>query len=228
MASEEPPTQIHFGGIARLFPLPNVVLFPYVTQPLHIFEQRYRQMTADALAGDRLLALALLAQGWEKDYEGRPALHPIVCLGRIMSEERLEDGRYHLQLRGMIRARILHEVDDGKLYRSARLELLNDGDLPTPSAEKGYRSGLRDLLPAWCKGQEGALDLLRRLLDSQLSLGAVCDIISYALPLKLDLKQQLLSMPQVNQRAHLLLTSLRHHGDSQHTPHVFPPDFSTN
>src|SRR5436309_2528627 len=48
-----------FTGTARLFPLPNLVLFPHVVQPLHVFEPRYRQMTADALAGDRLIAMAL-------------------------------------------------------------------------------------------------------------------------------------------------------------------------
>ena len=52
-----------FAGTARLFPLPNLVFFPQVMQPLHIFEPRYRQMTADALAGDRLIALVLLTAG---------------------------------------------------------------------------------------------------------------------------------------------------------------------
>src|SRR4030066_12107 len=50
-----------FSGKARLFPLPNLVLFPHVMQPLHIFEPRYRDMFEDALAGDRLVATVLLA-----------------------------------------------------------------------------------------------------------------------------------------------------------------------
>ena len=72
----------HFAGTARLFPLPNLVLFPHVMQPLHIFEPRYREMTADALATDRLIALALLQPGWEADYDGKPAVYPVACLGR--------------------------------------------------------------------------------------------------------------------------------------------------
>ena len=51
---DESSIPVGFDGVTRLFPLPNTVLFPYVTLPLHIFEPRYRQMTADALAGDRL------------------------------------------------------------------------------------------------------------------------------------------------------------------------------
>ena len=57
-----------FDGNVRLFPLPNVVLFPHVLLPLHIFEPHYRQMTADALASDRLLAMVLLKQGEEAEH----------------------------------------------------------------------------------------------------------------------------------------------------------------
>src|SRR5215471_4819338 len=97
----------NFSGIARLFPLPNVVLFPHLVLPLHIFEPRYRQMTTDALAGDRLLAMTLLKPGWESDYEGMPEIYPIACLGRIQAEKRLPDGRLNLQLRGLTRIRIV-------------------------------------------------------------------------------------------------------------------------
>src|SRR6266481_4652099 len=60
-----------FSGRARLFPLPNLVVFPHVMQPLHIFEPRYRAMLEDSLADDRLIGMALPAPGWENDYEGR-------------------------------------------------------------------------------------------------------------------------------------------------------------
>src|SRR3954447_10843753 len=91
----------HFSGLARLFPLPNLVLFPHVVQPMHIFEPRYRQMTAESLAGDRLIAVVLLQPGWEEHYDDRPALHAVGCLGRIVAEERQADGRYNLLLRGL-------------------------------------------------------------------------------------------------------------------------------
>ena len=53
-----------FSGVARLFPLPNLVLYPHVMQPLHIFEERYREMLEDAIADDGLIAMALLEPGW--------------------------------------------------------------------------------------------------------------------------------------------------------------------
>src|SRR5205814_2607953 len=88
-----------FKGVARLFPLPNLVLFPTMLQGLHIFEPRYRQMTADALEDDRLLAPVLLQAGWEAHYQGNPAIHPIACLAKTVSEQKLDDGRYNLQVR---------------------------------------------------------------------------------------------------------------------------------
>src|SRR5437660_1133908 len=95
-----------FEGTARLFPLPNLVLFPHVIQPLHIFEPRYREMMADALAGDRLVSIVLLRPGWEASYQGQPLVHEVACLGRIVADQRLEDGRFHLLLRGLARVRI--------------------------------------------------------------------------------------------------------------------------
>ena len=72
-----------------VFPLPNVVLFPNVFLPLHIFEPRYRQMVDDALTGDRIIGMVLLRPGWEADYEGRPPVYPIGCAGVITHAERL-------------------------------------------------------------------------------------------------------------------------------------------
>lgn len=108
-----------------LFPLPTTVLFPTVFLPLHIFEPRYRDMVADALAGDRMIGVVLLREGWQKDYEGRPAVYPIGCSGVITHVERLRDGRYNLVLRGLDRFRIAIE-DHSKRYRRATIETLPD------------------------------------------------------------------------------------------------------
>jgi len=64
-----------------LFPLPNVVLFPAPFLPLHIFEERYKVMTADALKAISK-SHGLLQGGWEKNYYGRPGIEPIVCVAR--------------------------------------------------------------------------------------------------------------------------------------------------
>jgi Lon protease-like protein len=106
-----------------LFPLPNVVLFPNVFLPLHIFEPRYREMVADALAGDRIIGMALLRPGWETDYEGRPPVYSIGCAGLITFSEQHDDGRYNIVLRGMQKFRISGE-DHARSYRVAAVEPL--------------------------------------------------------------------------------------------------------
>src|SRR5580658_6984681 len=115
-----------FSGRVRLFPLPNLVLFPHVMQPLHIFEPRYRCLLEDALAADRLIAMALLAPGWESNYEGRPPLCPVACLGRVTTYHRLEDGTYNLLLLGLQRVRLVQEIEPRKLYREAEVSLCED------------------------------------------------------------------------------------------------------
>ena len=104
-----------------IFPLPNVVLFPNVFLPLHIFEPRYRKMVGDALASDRMIGMTLLKPGWEHEYEGRPPVYPTGCSGVITHVERLPDGRFNIVLRGIERFRILSE-DHGRVYRRASVE----------------------------------------------------------------------------------------------------------
>jgi uncharacterized protein len=113
------------SDLLPLFPLPNVVLFPNVFLPLHIFERRYRDMVADAIAGDRMIGMVLLRPGWEQDYEGRPPVFPIGCSGLITHVEQLANGRYNIVLRGFERFRILAE-DHTLSYRRAAVERLTE------------------------------------------------------------------------------------------------------
>ena len=106
-----------------IFPLPNAVLFPNVFLPLHIFEPRYREMVADALAGDRVIGMVLLQPGYQADYEGRPPIYPVGCGGLITHAETLADGRYNIMLRGIDKFRILGEQSD-RSYRLAHVEAL--------------------------------------------------------------------------------------------------------
>ena len=113
------------SDLLPLFPLPNVVLFPNVFLPLHIFEPRYREMTADAIATDRVIGVVLLRPGWERDYEGRPPAYRVGCSGVITHFERLQDGRYNIVLRGLERFAIVEE-DHHRAYRRAVTEPLQD------------------------------------------------------------------------------------------------------
>jgi len=125
------------SDILPLFPLPNVVLFPNVFLPLHIFEPRYRAMAADAITGDRMIGMALLRPGWEHDYEGRPPVFAVGCSGVITHMEQLADGRYNIVLRGLERFRILEE-DHSLAYRRGIVE-----PLPERPIDSADRAGVR-------------------------------------------------------------------------------------
>ena len=122
-----------------IFPLPNVVLFPNVFLPLHIFEPRYREMVADALEGDRIIGMVLLRPEFEADDDGRPPIYPIGCAGLISHSERLADGRYNIVLRGLEKFRVIGE-DTGRSYRVAEIdtiiEPLSDADRQIMRAER--------------------------------------------------------------------------------------------
>ena len=110
-----------------IFPLPNVVLFPNVFLPLHIFEPRYLEMVGEALSGDRIIGMVLLRPGWEADYDGRPAVYPIGCAGVVTNAERLPDGRYNIVLQGLEKFRILDE-DEGGAFRMARVDGITESN----------------------------------------------------------------------------------------------------
>ena len=129
-----------------IFPLPNVVLFPSVFLPLHIFEPRYREMVNDALKDDRIIGMVLLRPGWQGDYEGRPPIYPIGCAGVITHAERLSDGRFNIVLRGMEKFRVRGE-ETGRPYRVAHVE-----PVPEPPSE-----GLRDAMQAQRRRLEALL-----------------------------------------------------------------------
>jgi Lon protease-like protein len=95
-----------------VFPLAGALLFPRSQLPLHIFEPRYRAMTRDAMAGDRLIAMVQ-----PKDHAEPPALFEVGCLGRIGMCEELDDGRFNIVLEGLSRFRIAREAEVDTLYR---------------------------------------------------------------------------------------------------------------
>jgi len=201
-----------------LFPLPNVVLFPHVILPLHIFEERYKQMTADALAGPRQIAMALLKPGWEKDYYQRPVIEPVVCVGTIVSHEMMPDGKYNFLLQGHTRAEVVREVK-GKPYRVAELKPLAE----TKVSEKDL-SPLRDRLQAvFDNGTFLATDIgrqLRQLLWTPLPTDAIADLIACRLLDDPALKQTLLEETDIVRRVDRIVTAF----EAIH-PQLSPPPY---
>lgn len=112
---------IDFNKPLPVFPLPSCVLLPHATVPLHIFEPRYRQMTQDALAGNRLITMAMFdGPAWKQDYKASPPIREHVCVGYIVQHNDLPGGRYNILLQGLCRAMVVEEMRDDSLpYRQA-------------------------------------------------------------------------------------------------------------
>jgi Lon protease-like protein len=213
-----------FPGTVRLFPLPNLVLFPQVVQGLHIFEPRYRQLMADAVSTDMLITLALLKPGWEDDYDNAPPIFDVACLGRVMQYEKLPDGRYNLRLKGISRVRLTDEIPTDKLYRVARADLIVEE--PPACGMSDLRHKLAEAVLPRFPADGSAHQQLRDLFDGDTPLGHLCDLLGYALPLPLDVKHQLLAEPSAAQRAEVITAALRLRAAA--ADRKFPPEFSVN
>lgn len=223
-----------FNGRVRLFPLPNSVLFPHVLQPLHVFEPRYRELTIDALATDQLIAMALLEPGWEKEYEGKPSISQVACLAKIVSHQRLDDGRYNLLLAGLHRVKIVREMHTTKPFRTAQVEIIEDyySPLGEPMRPMLFRKLIDEFIKRFMPKLPEAREQIEQLLGSEIPLGPVTDIISYTLDLAMAQKQELLGQADVDRRAVLLADIMdrweQYHGQIPRRPGKFPPEFSAN
>jgi uncharacterized protein len=106
--------------IIPLFPLPNLVLFPGVRVPLHIFEPRYREMVADVAERERVIGMMLLKSNPIADVSTDPDIFEIGCAGRINELAPLPDGRYNLVLEGFSEFRVVREIRE-RSYRQAEV-----------------------------------------------------------------------------------------------------------
>jgi Lon protease-like protein len=224
-----------FCGTVRLFPLPNLVLFPNVPQPLHIFEPRYCEMLLDALAHDRLIAMALLQPGWEQQYQNRPAIASTVCVGKIVTHTPTNDGRHNILLVGIKRGRIIEELQLTRAFRQARIEVLDDYYPPEEESERRELSAaLQSIFTKFVPEGLSTQATFQHLLGEQMPLGILTDMIAYALSLPLAIKQQLLAESNVDIRCRLLLRCLKQRlasskdGAGASPAEEFPPPFSEN
>jgi len=192
-----------FSGIVPVFPLPNCVLFPGMFLPLHIFEPRYRAMTADALEGERLIAMALLKPGWQDDYEGSPPIHDILGVGKIVEDARLDDGRFNLVLLGLTRVRILQEIGAGS-YRTARVEVLEE---PEAEGERARRQR-RTLLAVYAEIMKSVNQGAVPAPPDDVPLGMLVDLVASFLVLEPPVKQGLLEELDPSARCDRLLRLL--------------------
>jgi uncharacterized protein len=197
------------SDLLPIFPLPNVVLFPNVFLPLHIFETRYREMVADAVASDRMIGMVLLRPGWDRDYEGTPAVYPVGCSGVITHVEALADGRFNIVLRGLERFRIIGE-DRTRSYRRAHVEAVFE--MPLRNDDRAAIRTQRSKLEALLAPAVDRTGTFRSGADLKMPAAMPDEDLVNALAQYLDLepleKQALLEKPCLRTRAESLVELL--------------------
>jgi Lon protease-like protein len=198
-----------------IFPLPNVVLFPEVPLPLHIFEPRYCAMVRDALAGPGLIGMVLLRGDWEDDYQGAPDVYRTGCVGRIVETTPLPEGKFNIVLAGVREFTIVSEQRE-RAYRQATVEWREPSDATTLPA--GLRPRLVQMIERYV-GRSGD-DLAHELLgDARLDDQTLVNFFAFWLDFG-PIEKQCLLEASGTERAHRLLEVLEFHLYASHgAPH---------
>lgn len=198
--------------VLSVFPLTGVLVFPGMILPLHIFEPRYRNMVEDALNADGVFGMI---QPVVPRQDNRPApggdseapdLYAVGCAGYIEKWEKLPDGRYVLELKGMSRFRCEAELSLHRGYRRVKAKYAEFADLPIDRNWHCDRARLMATLEEYAKshGLMLQLDQVGDLSDIEL-----VSIIGMSLPFHPSEKQALLEAPRLEDREAVLLNLLR-------------------
>lgn len=167
---------------APLFPLPGVVLYPGMMLPLHIFEPRYRRMLADALAGEKMIAMGHLRSANGTGPAEPSEVYEILGVGRIAAHEELADGTSNIALVGLARCRLRREPQ-AQPYRIATLSPLKDFPLKGAALQKraqavreALRSAADTLMRRTIKLE--AREVLYKSLEERTELGSSSDFLA--------------------------------------------------
>ncbi len=186
-------------GRLKVFPLPSAVLLPGTAMPLHVFEQRYRDLVQDALAGDGVFAMAQVLPGQEGRLFGRPDLEDLLCAGVMTMHEALPDGRSNLVLIGIARARILRELPQTKAYREVEAEAVVDLPFDGPEEETLRASVLELVARIPHEVGEKVAQVAARVRG-----GALADVVASAVVSDAARRFEVLSALDVRQRLRLV------------------------
>jgi Lon protease-like protein len=182
-----------------LFPLPNVVLFPHASLRLHIFEERYRALTRDILAGERFLAMGLIVES-ASPVDDRPAVEPIAGVGEVVMAHELPDGRFNLVVRGHARVRIDEELASDRPYRLVTATVIPDLPVTDRNEVRDAEQSLRVLIGQLADAIPEGGEPLRQIVAGLETPAALADVAAAELIGDLSVRQQLLETRDLARR----------------------------
>ena len=184
--------------ILPIFPLSNFIIFPKTTVPLNIFEPRYIDMINDSMKSNKLIGMVQPKKIID-DFTP-PILHDIGCLGKISSFKETEDGRFLIELKGLIRFKIMNEIKSAKKYRECEVSFENFNHDLDETREKLKFSDLelifKDLKLLF---EKRGFIINWKELEKQ-SLDETINDLAMASPFSLEEKQVLLEAKNLNIR----------------------------
>ncbi len=192
-------------AVIPIFPLPNVVLFPYTYLPLHVFEPRYRDMVHDASSRGRCIGMAALKDGWEDQYEESPPIFEQGTVGRMVSVKKMSDGRYNIVLQGLRRC-VYEEQEVSTSYRQAKISLLPEDSSET--LDSALLVHLADAAKEYLLSQK-ADDQYQLISSGKMSDRVLVNSLSAGLDFSPDEKQFLLESDTLTQQAGRLVDLIR-------------------
>ena len=176
--------------IIPVFPLSNFIIFPKTAVPLNIFESRYIDMVDDAMKSNKFIGM-IQPKKSEKNLI-IPELHQIGCLGKISSFKETDDGRYLIELKGLIRFKIIKEINSNKRYRECKINFENfQKDLNEKKEDLNFQDLeiiFKDLKSLF---EKKGFIINWKALEQQ-SLNEIINALAMASPFTLEEKQVLL------------------------------------
>lgn len=190
-----------------IFPLPDVVLFPGVSVPLHVFEPRYVEMVRDVVAGPGVMALVRLRPGYEQDYFGRPPIETVATAGEVVAWQELPGDRLAVLVRGADRIAIERELPPARAYREVAARRLPDGDVDEQALalERAELVALCDQLRGRI-GEQGAP--LRKMVQETSSTASLTFALAASLVADPEARQGLLEERDVGARVTRLVEAI--------------------
>ena len=186
--------------IIPIFPLSNFIIFPKTTVPLNIFETRYIDMVNDSMKTNKYIGMIQPKISKNIDNSELPKLHKIGCLGKITSFKETDDGRYLIDLKGIIRFKINKEIETNKKYRE--FDVVFDNYLHDLNDEKeelkfsDLKIIFKDLKNLF---EKRGFIINWKALEKQ-SLDETINALAIASPFSLEEKQILLEATNLNTR----------------------------
>jgi Lon protease-like protein len=178
--------------VVPLFPMPRTVLLPGELMPLHVFEDRYRDLVRDALASHKVIGVVNIASGHEDEQLGAPPLQQVGCVGVIAQHRELEDGRYLIWLVGLERFRIDEELDPDTAYRQAKVAYEGMEESVADIARiQPMRRELRSTLPRLLESDEATRRQMVEQLD-EVTDGQLIALATHILEVSPERKQEVL------------------------------------